>query len=63
MVVLCQKRTPCLEDERLAHFITFPPTINHFMKKAEEVGQINPEAAIEAARVDPSIDEGIVPFH
>ena len=33
------------------------------MKKAEEVGQINPEAAIEAARIDPSIDEGIVPFH
>jgi hypothetical protein len=63
MVVLGQKRPPFLEYERFTHFITFPPTINNFMKKPEEVGQINPEPAIEAACVNPTIDEGIVAFH
>jgi hypothetical protein len=33
------------------------------MKKPEEVGQINPEPAIEAACVNPTIDEGIVAFY
>jgi len=33
------------------------------MKKPEEVGEINPEPAIEAARVNSTVDEGIVAFH
>jgi hypothetical protein len=33
------------------------------MEKAKEVGQINPETAIEAARVYPSVDEGVVAFY
>ena len=63
MVTLCHKRPPLLEDERFTHFITFPPTINNFMKKSEEVGQINPEPTIEATSVYPSVDEGIVALH
>ena len=63
MVVLYQKRPPLLEYERFTHFITFPPTINNFMKKAEEVGQINPKPAIDATSVNPAIDEGIVAFY
>lgn len=33
------------------------------MKKAEEVGQINPESAIEAPSVNSTVDEGVVAFH
>ncbi len=33
------------------------------MKKPEEVSQINPKPAIEAACVYPSVDEGIVTLH
>jgi hypothetical protein len=62
-VVLCHKRPPLLEKEGFTHFITFPPTINDFMKKPEEVGQINPESTIEATSVNPTIDEGIVALH
>jgi hypothetical protein len=62
-VVLYQKRPPLLENEGLTHLITFSPTINNFMKKPEEVGQINPEPAIKATRVNPAIDESIVAFH
>lgn len=62
-VVLGHKRPPLLENEGFTHFITFPPTINHFMEKPEEVGQINPEPAIETARVNPTIDEGIMALH
>jgi hypothetical protein len=32
------------------------------MKKPEEVGQINPESAIEASGVDSAVDEGVVAF-
>jgi hypothetical protein len=63
MVVLCHKRPPPSEDKRFTHFITFPPTINHFMEKSEKVGQINPKPAIETARVNPTIDQSIVALH
>jgi hypothetical protein len=33
------------------------------MKKSEEIGQINPEPAIETASVQPPIDESIVALH
>ena len=33
------------------------------MKKPEEVGEINPEATIDTAGVDPSIDERVVSFY
>ncbi len=62
-VTLCHKRPSLLEREGFTHFITFPPTINNFMKKPKEVSQINPEATIEATRVYPSVHEGIVTFH
>jgi hypothetical protein len=62
-VLLCQKRPPLLENERFPYFITFPPTIKNFMKKTEEVGQINPEPAIETAGVYSPAHEGIVTFH
>ena len=32
------------------------------MKKSKKVGQINPESAVEASRVDSAVDEGIVAF-
>ena len=63
VVLLCQKRPPLLENERFPYFITFPPTIKNFMKKTEEVGQINPEPAIETAGVYSPAHEGIVTFH
>lgn len=63
LVGLCHKWPFLLEYERFTHFITFPPAINHFVKKPEEVGQVNPEPAIEAPGVNPSVDEGIVTFH
>jgi hypothetical protein len=33
------------------------------MEKPEQVGEINPESAVDAAGVDPSVHEGIVPLH
>jgi hypothetical protein len=32
------------------------------MKKAKQVGQIDPEPAIKATGIDSPVDEGIVPF-
>jgi hypothetical protein len=52
--------TASLEHEGFPNLVTFSPAINDFMKKSKKVSQINPKSAIEASRVNPSIDEGVV---
>lgn len=63
MVAQWHKRPPLLEYKRFPYFITFPPTIENFMKKAQKVCQIYPEPTIEAAGVYPSVDERIVALY
>lgn len=52
-----------LEGEGLPYLIAFSPAIDDLVKKPKEIGQINPKPAIEAARVESPVDEGIVAFH
>jgi hypothetical protein len=33
------------------------------MKKSEQIGEVDPKPAVEAAGIDSAIDERVVPFH
>jgi hypothetical protein len=53
----------CLsEGEGFLNLTTFYAAINHFMKKAKEVGKIDPKPAVEAPGVNSPVHKGVVPL-
>jgi hypothetical protein len=59
-----QHRVPLLsERKRFPDLGSAEPAIDHFMEKPKKIGKIDPKAAVETARIEPSIHERIVPLN
>ena len=51
------------ESDGLTDLIATESVIDHLMKEAQQVRQIQPESAIEASRVEAPAEQRVMPLH
>ena len=51
------------QGNRFANFRAPPTVVQHLVQKSQPVGQVEPEPAVETARVETAAEKRVMPLH